>query len=568
MRPLGRGWGLLLVVTLIWGCGAARAPVPVASRPAPSAFGAQSADGYPIGAPTLQDIWVDPVAGDDGNDGATRATALRTIRAAWNRIPAGVALSTTGYRLQLVAGDYPEGSFPHYWEARHGTAQFPIILHAVDGPRTARLLGNLNVFDVRYFYLLGLAVVNAGDVFHCEQCRYVLIRDAHLDGGARLAHETVKVNQSQHIYIESSDIHGAGDNPLDFVAVQYGHLLRNRIHDGGDWCAYVKGGSAYLNVEGNEFFNCGTGGFTAGQGTGFEFMTAPWLHYEAYAIRVVNNVIHDTEGAGLGVNGGYQILMAYNTLYRVGARSHLLEAVFGLRSCDGDGPACAARLAQGGWGSAQIGSAGEQPIPNRDVIFANNVILNPADAPSQWQHLAVYAPRTPAAGTNIPAPATTDDHLRFVGNVIWNGPSEHPLGVGEGEGCAASNPTCNVTQLRAANAINTVAPRLVDPAGGDYRLANPEELPAPVAIPAFLAWQSFTPAVDPQPVNPNVPVDRAGQPRAGANLVGAYAREGQAATATPVPPTETPTPVPPTATPVPPADSVRLYLAALRRDSN
>ena len=60
-----------------------------------------------------------------------------------------------------------------------------------------------------------------------------------------------------------------------------------------------------------------------GQGTGLQFMTAPWLHYEAYGIRVVNNIVHDTEGAGLGVNGGYNVLIAWNTLYRVGRRSHV-----------------------------------------------------------------------------------------------------------------------------------------------------------------------------------------------------------------------------------------------------
>ena len=46
------------------------------------------------------------------------------------------------------------------------------------------------------------------------------------------------------------------------------------------------GGSAYISVSENEFFDCGTGGFTAGQGTGLEYMVAPWLHYSAYAITV------------------------------------------------------------------------------------------------------------------------------------------------------------------------------------------------------------------------------------------------------------------------------------------
>jgi hypothetical protein len=37
------------------------------------------------------------------------------------------------------------------------------------------------------------------------------------DGAAQ---ETVKVNQSRHIYIEDSRLSGAWDNVIDFVAVQ------------------------------------------------------------------------------------------------------------------------------------------------------------------------------------------------------------------------------------------------------------------------------------------------------------------------------------------------------------
>jgi hypothetical protein len=78
---------------------------------------------------------------------------------------------------------------------------------------------------------------------------------------------------------------------------------------------YEKGGSAYFQVEGNEFYDCGTGGFTAGQGTGFQFVVAPWLHYEAYNIKVINNIIHSTDGAGLGVNGDEQQFIPNRHVY-------------------------------------------------------------------------------------------------------------------------------------------------------------------------------------------------------------------------------------------------------------
>jgi hypothetical protein len=151
----------------------------------------------------------------------------------------------------------------------------------------------------------------------------------------RQANDVVKISQCTNVFIEDCDIHGAGDNAVEIVGTQYGHVHGCRIHDASDWCMFVKGGSAYFSIAENEIFNCGNGGFTAGQGAGMELMVLPWVHYQAYAVTVVHNIVHDTEGAGLGVNGGFNVIMAHNTLYRVGARSHLVEFVHGSQGCDG-----------------------------------------------------------------------------------------------------------------------------------------------------------------------------------------------------------------------------------------
>ena len=191
---------------------------------------------------------------------------------------------------------------------------------------------------------------------HFEACTHVLLRDCTIRGEGTIAtydvpQETLKANQCRFMYVERCDISGAWDNAVDYVAVQGGHVVASRIHRAGDWAMYAKGGSANILVAGNEFFDAGTGGFTAGQGTGFEFMVAPWLTYEASGITFVNNVIHDTQGAGIGVNGGADIVMSNNTLYRVGTRSHVIEVGFGSRSCDGDRATCTTLLARGGWGT-------------------------------------------------------------------------------------------------------------------------------------------------------------------------------------------------------------------------
>jgi len=478
------------------------------------------------GTPVVTDIWVDPVAGNDANSGATRAAALETVTEAWGRVPSAITLTGTGYRIRLVAGTYPQADVPLYFESRHATYAFPVIIEAADGPGTA-LLPALNIFDCRYLYLVGLYVsAGGGDVLHCEQCDHFLAHEVTVRGmppTTFAVQEAVKVNQSQYVYIEDSDISGAWDNAVDFVAVQYGHIQGNRIHEAGDWCLYTKGGSAGFRIEGNEFYDSANGGYTAGQGTGFEYMVPPWLHYEAYDIRFVNNVVHDTAGAGFGVNGGYNILLAYNTLYRVGSVSHLLEFVFGARSCDGETSACSAHLAAGGWGTA---GGGSEPIPNRNVFAYNNVVYNPGTFQSRWQQFAIYGPQTPSPASNIPSPARTDTDLQLRGNVVWNGPLSHPLGVEDpGAGCQAANPTCNAAQLVADNAINAFEPQFVDASAGDFTPQPAGNLYAATtyALPAFPGGDAPSPPTAPPGELVNaVTRDFTGAPRGPASPPGAF----------------------------------------------
>jgi hypothetical protein len=504
--------------------------------------GANLLPAFDPGTPAVAEWWVDPAAGNDAASGTSRGQALRTLTEAWRRVPANTPLAQ-GVRINLAAGVYPEAAVPHYWESRHGSLAAPVIVRAADGPGTARLPA-LNIFDCRYLYLDGLEITaGGGDVLHLEACSHILVRGTTVRGTGDLAsyaapQEAFKANQCRFIYVENCDISGGWDNAIDFVAVQHGHVVGSRIHRAGDWAMYAKGGSAYLTITGNEIFDAGTGGFTAGQGTGFEFMVSPWLHYEAYGITFTNNVIHDTQGAGIGVNGGYDILMAHNTMYRVGSRSHVIEAGFGSRSCDGDAAACRARLALGGWGTAVVGGE-EEPIPNRNVFIVNNLLLNPDGFVSRWQQFAVAGPRTPAAGSNIPAPARADDALVIRGNVIWNGAADHPLGI-DAAGLA--------TDVATGNTINAVRPALVDPDRGDYRLAGGAGLPAGAAIPAF-TWADLPPrpAVPPGITDTAVTYDHRGWPRSGPQVAGAFALLG----AEP-PPVLTPPPVT-----APPADTVR-----------
>jgi len=428
-------------------------------RAAPSVTTTTSTTGPPPTTSTTTPPTTVPLGGTEvfvsttGNDGAagTRAAPLRSLAEAWGRIPSGTSL-TTPFTVTLLPGDYPAASMPNYWEHRLGTAAAPITIRSDAPGRPVTLRGDLNVFDVHHFTLQGVRVAPGGDAFHCEQCTDVVLDDVELDGTGG-AWDLLKVNQSSGITVRNSFIHGAGDNSIDFVAVQHASITGNLITTAGDWCAYVKGGSTDVLVAGNEIAHCGTGGFTAGQGTGLEWMVAPWLTYEATDVTFRDNHVHDTEGAAFGVNGGSNILIEGNHAERVGTRSHLIEVTFGMRSCDGNTTRCGALLTQGAWGVKVTGDVAAN-IPDRNVVIRNNVIVNPPGVRSQWQDFEISTPRTNTGPQVGPSPARTDTGLVITGNTIVNGDASMPLGIDDSVVCTPTNPTCTVAQIFRDNVIN------------------------------------------------------------------------------------------------------------------
>ncbi|MCX5751387.1 MAG: right-handed parallel beta-helix repeat-containing protein, partial [Candidatus Saganbacteria bacterium] len=463
---------LLLICLMLFtgGCGSQSSPP--GPTPGPNPFGY-----YDIGSPTVTDIWIDPVSGSDTASGNDRVHPIRTITAAWARIPSGSSLTGTGYRLQLLPGTYeaydtPDPEVPAQLDSCHGTSQYPIIIQSADGQNKVQLPG-LQIDDCSYLYFINLNTVGAsagGDGFHLTNSDHLLIRGCEINGNDQVVGEVLKANQCQYVYVETSNIHHSSYNTaLDFVAVQHGHIVKNQIHDAEETAMYLKGGSAYFRIEANEIYNANNSGFLAGEATGFEYFTNPWLHYEAYDIKFINNIIHDTAGAGMGVNGGYNILLAYNTLYRVGSVSHAIEIVHGGRGCGAD----PSHIAQaqinhdaGGWGVAAASSSIFY-IPCRNVYAFNNIVYNPAPFQSAWSHFSTRGEATgadaPPAGCNVPLPSRADTNLVIKGDFISNGPDDLSLGIG-GAGEADLDPA----SVEAQNSINLAIPQLANPAGGDY----------------------------------------------------------------------------------------------------
>jgi len=515
---------------------------------------------YDIGTPTLSELYVSPTGSDD-NAGTNIMMPLRTLQAAWARIPAG-ALSGTGYRINMIAGTYPcgedESACVNFFENRIGTRQLPIIITSVNASGAesaggAVIRGGLDVTNVAYLYFIGLQMVagntlptnNSGNnVLHIASGDHILMRNLTLAGPAgrtdttNTIQEVIKINQAQNVYLESSDVSGTFQTVVDYFSVQGGHFLNNKIHGSGGRCAYLKGGSAYFMISGNELWDCHEAGFQAGEGSNLNLMRSPWLHYEAYDFKVINNIIHDIYGAGLSASGGYDILMAYNTLYRIGLSDGrdwtLAQSVLGSRGCPivDEFPSAAASSAQcqhyidlGGWGSATVGDGGEW-IPDKSVYIYNNIFYNPSGVSTSISHFAVNGPVSlPADARNIPNPARTDENLVIRGNIVWNGSGLQLLDTTNGStpGCEDTNPTCNRAQIAADNSINAFEPQLTNPAGGDYTpVAGGNVATASAyAIPDF-TWDSFSPSVPAGSLSNAVTQNRAGAARSGADHPGAY----------------------------------------------
>jgi hypothetical protein len=85
---------------------AAAAAAPLVSRP--------TGLPYIIGNISVQDLWVDPVRGSDSNSGASRTKALRTLAAAWARVPQRRAL-TRGFRIHITPGRVTQDMSACWW---------------------------------------------------------------------------------------------------------------------------------------------------------------------------------------------------------------------------------------------------------------------------------------------------------------------------------------------------------------------------------------------------------------------------------------------------------------------
>ena len=240
---------------LVWGI------LVVAMLPRGAASAHHDARYYDPGSPVFRDIWVDPVAGADSNDGMTSATALAHVSAAWEQIPADVPLTTTGYRIWLQPGTYDASQIPARWQGRSGTAQYPIEIRAASRAGSVTFTQALDFVTVAYIYLYDIAVAPAPAATYalsCHECSYVVVRGSAFQGGGIVA------TQSHHMAIEDSQITNSPAAGVLWSAVRESHIQNTQIQTSGAACMQLNAGSATIRIEASTMLGCGTYGVVTG----------------------------------------------------------------------------------------------------------------------------------------------------------------------------------------------------------------------------------------------------------------------------------------------------------------
>ena len=439
---------------------------------------------YNIGTVTVKEIWVDPVNGKDVNNGTTRALAYKTLNFAMANVPSLTPFTTTGYKIMLVGGAYPSDDSPPTYSSYQGTAKYPVIIQAADGAGTVKL-PSMSVSDCSYFYLIDLNIETTigSDAIGCSGSNHLLIRHCTINGqdSAKilLSQNVVSVSGSQYCYIEDCIIINAYGANLYISGSQHCQIVRSTLQYSSADGVAIDYGSADIWFARNTIRNTIKNAVYVGSNgvSTLDAFSLPWAHYDAYAVRIVNNIISDCDSSAFVCNGGYDVLFAHNTLYKIGGFApSLISLGLGKRACSGldQQVICKPYLDSGAWGTVHIYNTDDDVawIPNTHLYIYNNVFYNPTGYETTSSQFVFDMPKQALQHASCPKPANTDNDLQIKGNIIWNGTLAKPLGITATSGAQPSNPTCNATLLNSGNSIHKQEPLLANPDNGDFHPAT------------------------------------------------------------------------------------------------
>ncbi len=239
-------------------------------------------------------------------------------------IVGAINAASPGDRILVRAGTYPGGG----WIERSGTAGAPITVVSIDGPRAAVIQGGgeaLRVGASAYLIFDGFEVRGSTDnAVHIDNSNHITLRNLYAhDAGPN--GDVVKVNQSNNIVVERSELarpgpRPSGENPyqecLDFVDVDDSAIRDNFIHDGGSMLMFVKGGSRNTIIERNVFSQqrAGASDPMVGLGGATDLALLQGEQYEAFNVVFRNNVLMNGVMGAIAVYDAQGAFIANNLL--------------------------------------------------------------------------------------------------------------------------------------------------------------------------------------------------------------------------------------------------------------
>jgi hypothetical protein len=251
---------------------------------------------------------------------------------------------------------------------------------------------------------------------------HVVLRDLTIPGaGSGDNNDCIKLSGLDDFWVLDSDVSGCDRGEvIDMVGCHRGVIAGNHFHDAIQNGVQAKGGSADTLIHGNLFQNIPGRAVNAGGSTGLEFLRPLDAPHEAARIRIIANVFvrnGTMSGAAVAYVGCDGCVAAHNTI--IEPRSWV------------------ARILQE--------STDARFVPSRAGLFVNNlIVLNPADLRAELVNVG----------------ANTQPESFVFGNNLWYAPDE----------AASWRPALGSAIPAESGSITQADPRLVDRAGGDYRV--------------------------------------------------------------------------------------------------
>ncbi len=247
--------------------------------------------------------WVAPKGDDDGP--GTKARPFATITKGLSKAEPGdtVQVRKGRYASEKAKLNFRESGRPDAW----------IVLRSADGPGEAEIDGGGEAFEVMlvsersYVVLDGLFIHGSEDnALHVGvECSYVIVRDCRVqgaDGGG----DAIKVNGSDHVYVEGCDVSDAGDELIDFMGCHHCVSRGNFMHDlrPEKTATFAKGGSHEILFERNVVVGVRRAHAIMLGGDSGEGLFAPELtDIECENMIVRNNIVVDCDDSAFEVRG-------------------------------------------------------------------------------------------------------------------------------------------------------------------------------------------------------------------------------------------------------------------------